>query len=74
MNIQAGRDLGHSHVQGHTVLFCFFKIKKASELFKVPVMDLIFVSHQNSDIEALLPSVTVFGDGVRLNEVVRVGP
>ena len=37
-------------------------------------MDLIFVSHQNSDIEALLPRVTVFGDGVRLNEVVRVGP
>ena len=31
--------------------------------------------HRNSDVEALAPNVTVFGDGAfRLNERLRIGP
>lgn len=73
MNIRTERGVGHSYLK---LPFFFLKMKKrgskkASNLSKAPVMNQMFVVLHNSEIEALVSSVTLFGDRVRLSEVIK---
>lgn len=73
MDIRTERGVGHSYLQLPCFLFKMKKRgpKKVSNLSKALVVDQMFVVLQNSEVEALDPGVTIFGDRVRLNEVIR---